>query len=106
MIIFSGESNPVDVLTSTKMLLFRTGLQAGSDSSCSWGPRMTWFPYRHAFPMVSVLNTNNGRGDIVLTNMEQGNIHLASGAGVVERQEIIFRNHIQDVLKEERLSYV
>jgi len=102
--VFSGESHPVDVLTSTKILLFRTGLQLSSSNNCSWGARMKWFSYRYAFPMLCVMHLENGRGSLVLPNLQLENIKLASGAGVVERQEIIFRNHIHEVLKQERPS--
>jgi len=106
VVIFSAESHPVDVLTSKRILLFRTGLQASPTNAnrCSWGARMRWYSYRHAYPLLSEVDLGSGKGDITLTNVETGHVKLARGPAAVERQEIIYRNHMQAISKEDKFG--
>jgi len=97
VILFSSDLVPADVLTSNKILIFRTGIRSTGTASCSWGPRVNWYTYRHAFPMICEMEIATGRGNITFTNIVRGELKLASGPGLVERQEIIFRNHCNGV---------
>jgi len=103
VILYSGESMPVDVFTNKKIILFRTGLKPSVQAPvkiCNWGPYMVWYSYRYAFPNETEMDLKRGNGFISFSNLDAEMIRLSKGPELMAREELMFRMHWAEVEKE------